>query len=292
MTIKKPLQLGGRGAFYLIPERRKDMNSLAFNDIQFHPVQQNDDQIWITSSELARALGYAREDSVSRIYIRNSDEFISTMTLNVKLTVKGFGNGNSEKETRIFSLRGAHLIAMFARTPVAKEFRKWVLDILDREVQPKTKNHKTERVVLNDAVNMLVAKSQHLNFSEAYKLVHQRFNVKGIDEISLDQIPVAVEYVHHLIALFSGDNQPNTMNVRAMAMHLIWLSGWWRQFGTAVRGINPHMSSAIHDHFNDGGFVAWTFIEKEKQADLRKRIETYPWHLAAMDRYHLLNNHS
>ena len=54
----------------------------------------------------------------------------------------------------------------------------------------------------------------------------------------------------------------------------------------------PHMSSAIHDHFSDGGFVAWTFIEKEKQAELRKRIETYPWHLAAMDRYHLLNNHS
>ncbi|MXC43636.1 hypothetical protein FQZ37_26145, partial [Escherichia coli] len=27
------------------------------------------------------------------------------------------------------------MIAMFARTPVAKEFRRWVLDILDREVQ-------------------------------------------------------------------------------------------------------------------------------------------------------------
>ena len=292
MTIKKPLQLGGRGAFYLIPERRKDMNSLTFNDIQFHPIQQNDDQIGITSSELARALGYAREDSVSRIYIRNSDEFISTMTLNVKLTVKGFGNGNSEKETRIFSLRGAHLIAMFARTPIAKEFRKWVLDILDREVQPKSKNHKTERVVLNDAVNMLVAKTKHLNFSDAYKLIHQRFNVNGIDEISFDQIPVAVEYVHHLIALFSVDNQSNAMNVRAMAMHLVWLSGWWRQFGAAVRGINPHMGSAIHDHFNDGGFVAWMFIDKDKHAELRNRIDTHPWHLAPMDRYHLLNNHS
>ncbi|MGJ8757416.1 BRO-N domain-containing protein [Acinetobacter sp. HC8-3S] len=268
------------------------MKSLTFNAIKFHPVQSNDEQIWITSSELAHALGYAREDSVSRIYDRNSDEFNSQMTLTVKLMVNGINESLREKETRIFSLRGCHLITFFARTPVAKEFRKWVLDILDREVQPKTKNHKTERVVLNDAVNMLVAKSQHLNFSDAYKLIHQRFNVKGIDEISLVQIPVAVEYVHHLIALFSSDKQPSTMNVKAMAMHLVWLSGWWRQFGTAVRGINPHMSSAIHDHFNDGGFVAWTFIEKEKQVELRKRIETYPWHLAAMDRYHLLNNHS
>ncbi|QNH52464.1 hypothetical protein HWI77_06960 [Acinetobacter venetianus] len=260
------------------------MNSLTFNTVTLHPIQQNDEQVWITSTELARTLGYKQENAVSKIFNRKADEFTSKMTQvieNPQLPNLGM---------RIFSLRGCHLIAMFARTPVAKEFRKWVLDILDREVQPKTKNHKTERVVLNDAVNMLVAKTKHLNFSDAYKLIHQRFNVNGIDEISFDLIPVAVEYVHHLIALFSGDNQPNTMNVRAMAMHLVWLSGWWRQFGTAVRGINPHMSSAIHDHFNDGGFVAWTFIEKEKQAELRKRIETYPWHLAAMDRYHLLNS--
>lgn len=260
------------------------MNSLTFNTVTLHPIQQNDEQVWITSTELARTLGYKQENAVSKIFNRKADEFTSKMTQvieNPQLPNLGM---------RIFSLRGCHLIAMFARTPVAKEFRKWVLDILDREVQPKTKNHKTERVVLNDAVNMLVAKTKHLNFSDAYKLVHQRFNVKSIDEISLDQIPLAVEYVHHLIALFSADNQPNAMNVRAMAMHLVWLSGWWRQFGTAVRGINPHMSSAIHDNFNDGGFVAWTFIEKEKQAELRKRIETYPWHLAAMDRYHLLNN--
>lgn len=36
---------------------------------------------------------------------------------------------------RVFSLRGAHLVAMFATTPKAKEFRRWVLDILDREIQ-------------------------------------------------------------------------------------------------------------------------------------------------------------
>ncbi len=56
------------------------------------------------------------------------------MTLTLKLSVKGFGNGKSAKDVRVFSLRGAHLIAMFARTEIAKEFRKWVLDILDKEV--------------------------------------------------------------------------------------------------------------------------------------------------------------
>lgn len=36
---------------------------------------------------------------------------------------------------RIFSLRGAHLVAMFARTPKAKAFRRWVLDVLDAITQ-------------------------------------------------------------------------------------------------------------------------------------------------------------
>ncbi|MDD2990622.1 MAG: BRO family protein [Zoogloea sp.] len=107
--------------------------ALAFRDTTFNPVSRNG-QIWLTAAELAGALGYARTDLVTRVYERNAEEFSASMTLTVKLTVKGFGSGNSEKEVRIFSLRGAHLVAMFARTPVAAEFRRWVLDILDREV--------------------------------------------------------------------------------------------------------------------------------------------------------------
>ncbi|MDH7523661.1 alpha/beta hydrolase, partial [Acinetobacter baumannii] len=60
-----------------------------------------------------------------------------------------------------------------------------------------------EREPLTNAVNLLVAKTKHLNYSDAYKLVHQRFNVQHIDEIPYDVIPVAVEYVHHLIAMYS-----------------------------------------------------------------------------------------
>ncbi|MEQ1225144.1 BRO-N domain-containing protein [Acinetobacter pittii] len=177
--------------------------ALSFNDVNFSPVQHNN-QIWLTASELAKALGYAKSDAVTQIYERNKDEFNSDMTLTLKLSVKGFGNGNSLKETRIFNPRGCHLITFFARTSVAKQFRKWVLDVLDKEIGvPVAKTHKSEREPLTNAVNLLVAKTKHLNYSEAYKLVHQRFNVQHIDEIPYDVIPVAVEYVHHLIAMYS-----------------------------------------------------------------------------------------
>ena len=101
---------------------------------------------------------------------------------------------------------------MFSKTDIAKQFRKWVLDILDKEVgNPIAKTHKEEREPLTNAVNMLVAKTKHLNYSDAYKLVHQRFNVKHIDEIPYDEIPVAVEYIHHLIALYSQTEKQGSL---------------------------------------------------------------------------------
>ena len=256
--------------------------SLSFNETMFNVVRY-EQEIWLTSIELAQALGYKQENAVSKIFNRKADEFTCKMTQvieNPQLPNLGM---------RIFSLRGCHLIAMFARTPVAKEFRKWVLDILDREVQPKTKNHKTERVVLNDAVNMLVAKSQHLNFSDAYKLVHQRFNVSGIDEISLDQIPVAVEYVHHLIALFSHREHKSTdMNTIALAHCMIWCRQWWKEYGDAIRKINPNIASSVHDYFIDGSFVAWGYVDESEKAALRRKLDAHQWNLTINERLKLL----
>lgn len=159
------------------------MSNLTFNDINFTPVCQNN-QIWLTSVELAKALGYSRSDYVTAIYNRKSDEFTSNMTQiieiteNDKLTVSE-NSSNLVKKIRIFSLRGCHLVAMFARTKVAKEFRKWVLDILDKEVgEPTiitdTLSTKEERKPLVKAVIMLVDKS-NLNYDEAWNLVHQYF---------------------------------------------------------------------------------------------------------------------
>ena len=115
------------------------MHALTFQDTKFNIVDRNG-QPWLQAAQIAKALGYAREDSVSRIYDRNKVEFTAGMTTTVKLTVNGIGNSQREKEIRIFSLRGAHLIAMFARTKVAQEFRKWVLDVLEgiADVKPKT----------------------------------------------------------------------------------------------------------------------------------------------------------
>lgn len=101
--------------------------SLSFNDTAFIPVTIEQSP-WLRSTDIARALGYADERSVSRIYSRNAEEFTENMTQVIEIT-EGV---NLTTTARIFSLRGCHLLAMFSRTPVAKAFRKWVLDVLDR----------------------------------------------------------------------------------------------------------------------------------------------------------------
>lgn len=104
-------------------------HSLCFNDFTFSPIIR-DNQPWIRATELARALGYGRENQVSRLYRNNADEFTPDMTQLVEITAQP--QNGAEGRARIFSLRGCHLLAMFARTPVAKAFRKWVLDVIEQ----------------------------------------------------------------------------------------------------------------------------------------------------------------
>ncbi|MCI7718771.1 P22AR C-terminal domain-containing protein [[Pasteurella] aerogenes] len=105
------------------------MTTLTFQNTTLSVINQNN-QKFFTSADVAKALGYSDADrSVRRLYTANADEFTPNMTALIDMRT----NGGIQK-VRVFSLRGTHLIAMFARTKVAKDFRKWVLDILDREI--------------------------------------------------------------------------------------------------------------------------------------------------------------
>lgn len=134
------------------------MNSLAtsdfrFQDVELHPVERSG-SLWFSSSDLAKALGYKKTDAVTQIYSRYSDEFTANMSTTLKERVVR-KTGSVKMVVRFFSLRGAHLVAMFASTPKAKEFRRWVLDILDKEVDKKPEatpfyRYKAKLVLVDD----------------------------------------------------------------------------------------------------------------------------------------------
>ena len=110
------------------------MTTLTFQNTTLSVINQQN-QTWLSAREIGTALGYRNPlGDIVKLFDRNADEFTAEMTALIEMPTAG-----GIQKVRIFSLRGAHLIAMFARTKVAKDFRKWVLDILDREVLQKTK---------------------------------------------------------------------------------------------------------------------------------------------------------
>ncbi|WP_227503524.1 BRO-N domain-containing protein [Moraxella bovoculi] len=181
-------------------DKETTMKALSFNGVSLTPVHHNS-QIYLTSTELAKALGYADAKSITNLYNTNADEFSADMTE----VIESMTSKNLKRSLRIFSLRGCHLIAMFARTSVAKEFRQWVLDILDKQVgEPvvyvckSTLTTPDDRRPLVNAVRMLQERTQ-ISYEYAYKMVNQYMGTTHIGQIPLSELPKAVAYVHDLV---------------------------------------------------------------------------------------------
>lgn len=156
--------------------------SLCFQSVEFDVIPQNS-QPWVRGYQIGTALGYGENADVSirKLYTRHADEFTPAMTAVVTLPTEG-----GPQETRIFSLRGCHLLAMFARTPVAKAFRRWVLDVIEQYgdrvpvAHPVTLNEapispeqRAELKLIVDSKAGMVPKAVQ---RRAYKEIWTRFN--------------------------------------------------------------------------------------------------------------------
>ena len=184
--------------------------ALSFNDVSLVPVPvNNNDSVWLRASDIAKALGYQREDKVSRLYQRNADEFTADMTQVIEISAEphfGTDKNLSDGRCRIFSLRGCHLLAMFSRTPVAKAFRKWVLDVLDRlaEEEQATLPHgdtltATEQAQLQAIVQakagMVPADMQRKAFAEMWTRFNRHFRIARYAQLPPAKMGEAVEYL-------------------------------------------------------------------------------------------------
>ena len=156
--------------------------SHCFQSVEFDVLPHNS-QPWVRGYQIGTALGYGENADVSirKLYTRHAEEFTPAMTAVVTLPTEG-----GPQETRIFSLRGCHLLAMFARTPVAKAFRRWVLDVIEQYgdrvpvAHPVTLNEapispeqRAELKLIVDSKAGMVPKAVQ---RRAYKEIWTRFN--------------------------------------------------------------------------------------------------------------------
>ncbi len=264
--------------------------ALSFNEVNFSPVERNG-QIWLTAGDLARALGYAKVNAVTQVYERNKDEFNQSMTqvidnpqsLNLRL--------------RIFSLRGAHLIAMFSKTAIAKQFRKWVLDVLDREVVTKQLESRQsispeQQALLHEIVARRSGGERKI-FAEMWARHNRHFKIPRYAELLAIHFSEAVHYLETMeLKAKVSTKQDNLIqidknyhnNVQGLAWHMLWIREWWKQFGGPLRALSPNMAAAVHDHFTDGAMFAFHFIDKDDLKRQRERSEYYQWHLSCTER--------
>lgn len=189
---------------------------LTFNNVALSPITYQN-SLWIRAVELARALGYSDGSIVSRLYRKHADEFAPEMTQLIEISAEDrSGLLGSAGRCRIFSLRGCHLVAMFARTPVAKAFRRWVLDVLDKldaeqhaaspsptpddftgtlSITPSTTE---DRKPLRALVGSW-AQVSGLPFAACWNQLKAAFNLANIKELPQEWIPDAIDWVQKRI---------------------------------------------------------------------------------------------
>ena len=227
------------------------MTTLTFQNTTLSVINQHN-QTYFTANDLGLALGYVDAiRSVKQIYDRNADEFTPEMTALVEMQTAG-----GLQKVRIFSLRGAHLIAMFARTKIAKAFRKWVLDVLDEEVKKSTALLTPEQ---QQAIQSAVQQAHHrtgLHWQEIYRQLKAMFHIAKYDQLPQDQYGNAMAFIMNLqpIVLPSVEKKFPREFTEHDLQQLVW--AWFALLrGTelcqvlhpALKQIGSHYAAPVHD---------------------------------------------
>ncbi|UPK82446.1 phage antirepressor N-terminal domain-containing protein [Proteus vulgaris] len=134
------------------------------------------------------------------------------------------------------------------------------------EVKKKHKSTVQERNPLKNAVNLLVSK-KGIMYPEAYSLVHQKFNVSSIEELTADQIPDAVEYIHKFVLegeYIPKDDQKEKINTRVnsnldahnikalLNQYEAIYTAWKVDLYPALRSVDSPIAGSLYDRFKDG----------------------------------------
>ncbi|RKG37854.1 MULTISPECIES: ORF6N domain-containing protein [Acinetobacter] len=156
-------------------------------------------------------------NNIQQNYSRNKIRFvegkhfikISGQDLKEFVTVfKSVATSSKVRSLILWTERGAARHAKMLDTDQAWEVFEQLEDCYFRNnvSQPDTLTDINNRIPLANAVGMLVGKSS-FNTKEIYDMLNQRFAVNHVNQIPLQLLPNAVEYIHNLMTLTARSNE-------------------------------------------------------------------------------------
>lgn len=186
------------------------MNVISINFQNFVQIQNS--QIVTTSEFVAQAFDKQHKHVLEKIEQISKEIKASFFEPNFRLKAKQVKTGFGYRETKSYELTkdGFMLLvmgftgkqAMAIKIAYIEAFNAMSEAILDlnNTVSDGIKPAKTtadDRTGLRQAVAALVGR-KGIDYSSAYSMIHQRFNVEAIEDIPAEKLPEAVAYVHAL----------------------------------------------------------------------------------------------
>ncbi|MDU7654793.1 MAG: Bro-N domain-containing protein [Haemophilus parainfluenzae] len=239
-----------------------------------------DNEPWFVAKDVCDAIGLTNS-RMSLIALDEDEKGVSLI-----YTPSG------QQEMNIVSESGMYTLILRCRDAVKKgsvphRFRKWVTSEVLPQIRKTGSYSKTtvdQRTGLRNAVNMLVSK-KGLIYSDAYHLIHQRFNVESIEDLTLEQLPQAVEYIHKIVLegeLIIEEKKESSMNLNLTESELKDLINTWMAFtrfsdsvGFLLRKIQPIIHGNLYSlpEFN----LRWcNKVIHDTQPIIKKLLERLP----------------
>ena len=241
---------------------------------------------WFVAKDLCDTLGITNP-SKAILNLDDDEKMISTDS-NLKLG----SAGNGAQSLALVSESGMYTLILRCRDAVKKgsvphRFRKWVTSEVLPQIRKTGSYSKTtvdQRTGLRNAVNMLVSK-KGLIYSDAYHLIHQRFNVESIEDLTFEQLPQAVAYIHKIVLdgeLIIEEKKELSVNLNLTENELKDLINTWMAFthfsdsvGFLLRKIQPIIHGNLYSlpEFN----LRWcNKVIHDTQPIIKKMLDRLP----------------
>ncbi|EMR8808355.1 BRO-N domain-containing protein [Neisseria gonorrhoeae] len=165
---------------------------LNFQQNSVRTVADNKGELWFLANDVCEILGYTNPRRTVDLHCKSRG-----------VTKRYTPTASGEQEMTYINEPNLYRLIIKSRKPAAEAFEEWVMETVLPTIrktggyQVGQKTTADDRTGLRQAVAALVGR-KGIDYSSAYSMIHQRFNVEAIEDIPAGKLPEAVAYVHAL----------------------------------------------------------------------------------------------